>query len=269
MSALLAIAFLAACDEDPPDPTADASADAAPPPRIELELPAEPAPPVFTPCPDGWSERVIDDLVVCEPYPDGRRDCDVGEVHLPGEPGCARIGSACPADGFPASLPEAPDVRFVRAGARGTGTRSAPYGAIGEALAAVALEGLVVVAPGTYREDLVLTRPVTLLGACASETVVEGRGSEVAVIGVEGAFSTVRDLTVRGGRYGIHAQFGALVVAEDVVVQGFGEGGLVAHTSLGSRRATSTSAGAAIRSLPASSRAETAKRSRRAARSSG
>ncbi|MBW2262786.1 MAG: hypothetical protein JRG91_12495, partial [Deltaproteobacteria bacterium] len=67
-------------------------------PPIPDVAPAEPAAlPVLTPCPDGWRE-VVDEgtgVVVCDPWPEaGAGDCADDESHLPGEPGCTRVGPA-------------------------------------------------------------------------------------------------------------------------------------------------------------------------------
>src|SRR5262245_31184587 len=66
------------------------------------------APPELAPCPPGW--RVVspaDGPATCEPWPESgyREDCPEDEAHLPGAPGCARIGTECPADGWPTGLP--------------------------------------------------------------------------------------------------------------------------------------------------------------------
>ncbi len=222
------LALLVACSSDDParpDEAPDASLDDAEP-SIVIEAPTPPAPPVFTPCPEGWRERAIDDLVACEPYPEGRQDCSDIEIHVPGTTGCVRVGHECPAGGFPATIPTAADVRYVRAGAAGTGTRSAPFGTIGEALRAVAAEGTVVVAPGTYREQLRIERAVTLLGACASETIIEAPADAVAAVLVTAGPASLRDLTVRGARTAVYVTVGANLNVEDVRVERFAESGL-------------------------------------------
>ncbi|MEM1417342.1 MAG: hypothetical protein AAGH15_20760, partial [Myxococcota bacterium] len=54
-------------------------------------------PPIEWPCPEGW--RQVDDpsgVSLCEPYPEGgRQECEAGEFHPPGEPGCRPLGAAC------------------------------------------------------------------------------------------------------------------------------------------------------------------------------
>ena len=75
---------------EPPEPPA--------PPELPL-------PPVLTPCPPGWREVPPEDptdpfdVAICDPWPEGGpQDCADDEAHFPGEPGCARIGTECPAE---------------------------------------------------------------------------------------------------------------------------------------------------------------------------
>lgn len=60
------------------------------------------ADPALAPCPEGWAEAPGPlGVLVCEPWPLGHRDdCAFDEAHFPGGPGCERIGTACPADGW-------------------------------------------------------------------------------------------------------------------------------------------------------------------------
>ena len=64
----------------------------------------------------------------CEPWPGGApEDCGADEAHFPGEPGCVRVGSACPAGGLPEGLPSDRPVVYVRAAATGgDGTVASP-----------------------------------------------------------------------------------------------------------------------------------------------
>src|SRR5262245_54496531 len=59
---------------------------------------AAPAAPVLTPCPAGWRElRDAHGVATCDPWPEtSHADCAADEVHWPGAPGCARIGTDCP-----------------------------------------------------------------------------------------------------------------------------------------------------------------------------
>src|SRR5687767_7702175 len=97
---------------------------------------AAPAPPVFTPCPAGWREVEGGDVTVCDPWPATGRvsTCAADEAHFPGEPGCARIGTACPAGDWPEGLPAGASILHVRPGAPagGDGSQAAPYATIAE-----------------------------------------------------------------------------------------------------------------------------------------
>src|SRR5690349_18435345 len=80
--------------------------------------PAAPDRPAFGDCPSGWGP-VEDErgVVTCDPWPTGGpAACPVGEMQLPGEPACRRVGPACPAGPYPDDLP-AKDVIYVAPGA--------------------------------------------------------------------------------------------------------------------------------------------------------
>ncbi len=164
----------------PLDAGLDAADDAAP----IVGDPAAAALPVFTPCPPGWRTVAAGDAetpVTCDPWPEGGPGpCADDEAWLPGDPGCTRIGAACPAtDDFPVDLPAGVPTFFVRNGAvSGDGTRGAPFGTLAEA--AVAAAGVpppgavIAIARGRYEltDALSLAGPVTLQGACAAETTI-------------------------------------------------------------------------------------------------
>src|SRR5262245_48240963 len=72
--------------------------------------PEAPAPATLTPCPMGWREIAPagpDEVATCDPWPvGGPLDCpSIDEAHFPGEPGCSRIGTACPAGEWADDLP--------------------------------------------------------------------------------------------------------------------------------------------------------------------
>lgn len=197
---------VAGCSE--PSVAVDAGADAAPdaaapmPPAPDIPWLADGVPavaaPSLTPCPAGWREVVeADGLARCEPYPEGGpEDCPFGEAHFPGEPGCALVGSACPAGEWPEGLPHDGSVLFVRAGAvGGDGTRDAPLGTVTDAAARAGDGAIIALAKGLHTYPAVVRRPVELRGACAAETRLT---SPEGIIGLRIAQTDVRvrDLSI-------------------------------------------------------------------------
>ncbi len=172
---------------------------------------AAPAAPVSTPCPAGW--RLVDG--VCDPWPEGATlDCTALEAPFLGE-GCGPIGSSCPEDGWPADLPIDQPVLYVRAGADpglADGSRDLPYASIGAAHSAASDGDLVAIARGSYDEAIVIRKALTLIGACASETVVAPSSADedwAAIHLVGTARLGLREVTVRApARLGIKLEGG-------------------------------------------------------------
>lgn len=180
----LALVGAGACDGAPP-PAADAGIDAGAPDLLRLDagvLPplaiappapaaeaALPAPPQLAPCAAGWQGRDG----ACFPALDDAPACAAGEHAF--ATGCARVGSACPADGWPAELPTDRPVIFVApGGGLGAGTREEPLGLIPTALARLGGHGVVALAAGVHRADaLWLDGDVEVRGACAEGTRIE------------------------------------------------------------------------------------------------
>ncbi len=222
----LALVALAACDSTPA-PAGDAGRDAAQGPRDAQVPVAVPAPPGLLPCPPGWREVESDGVTTCDPYPEGgaRTDCAADEAHFPGEAGCARVGSPCPADGWPEGLPADRPVLHVRAGsaAGGDGSRAAPLATVTEALALATPGTIVAVAEGTYAESIVIGPGVTVWGACVAATRLTSSVPHLneAVVGFRGEGAVVRNLSIGGApRPGILslATSGVSLHMEDIVV---------------------------------------------------
>jgi hypothetical protein len=198
--------------------------------------PAVPAPPALTPCPAGWREVPGSDAeepATCDPWPaTGRAACADDEAHFPGEPGCRRIGTACPADGWPEGLP-ATGVRYVRAGAPagGTGTRAAPFAAVSEALAGASAGTVVAVAAGTYDEAIAVPDGVTVQGACVSGTRLtrSAVATEEEATVTAGGSGALANLSVGGEGQGILADGeGMELDLRDVLVTGTVKRGVLA-----------------------------------------
>ena len=125
---------IAGCGDAAPVAT-DAGADAAAPIDAGPDSgpmwigPVAPEAPRFASCPAGWRPITSAEGIVvgCDPWPaSGRATCTApDEAHFPGEPGCVRVGSACPAGEFPEGLPGGATVVYVR--------KAGPYALSGSA----------------------------------------------------------------------------------------------------------------------------------------
>jgi len=190
---------------------------------------AAPALPDFGECPVGWRQvphATIPDLVVCDPWPEGGpADCAPHEAHFPGEPGCIRVGTVCPADGWPADLPPA-DVVYVRADAPagGDGTRADPFRTVSEGVDAVVESGTVAVAVGEYVEPIVLARGLTILGACAEGVVLSrGGGGGLPHVSAFGrGLVTFENLTFRSENRNRLSFSSTSIAAREVIIDGAG-----------------------------------------------
>lgn len=224
------VLVLAACDTG--GPSADAGVDA----REDAggdELPAPPqaaAPVSLEPCPDGW--RLVSGE--CDPWPAGgrREDCAFDEAHFPGRPGCERVGTACPADGWPADLPLDRPVVYVDddAAPGGDGTsRERALRTVAEASAAAPPGAVLALATGRYDEEIVLRGGHALVGACVAGTRVTSSDATATrgTITAAEPGAAVRDLSVdapeRLGVVGLAADFRV----EDVVVSAATSAGLL------------------------------------------
>jgi hypothetical protein len=196
-------------------------------------------PAVLSPCPDGWLETTDAETgtVACDPWPAGGREgCTApDEAHFPGEPGCARVGTACTDDSWASGLPSDRPIRYVLAGAPagGDGTRASPFGTIAEATAGAASGTIVALSKGTFDEVVVLASGVTLWGACVAETVVASSTPAVTAgtIQVRGRDTGLRNLRVGGRRPGVWVDgtSRSVLVQDAVIDAATGSGWLVAR----------------------------------------
>jgi hypothetical protein len=239
LSVTLAVT-LAACGDGAPAPTPDAGADAG------LVI-APPSPPVLTPCPAGWRE-VADatGLVTCDPWPATgyRTDCAWDEAHFPGTPGCTRVGTACPADGWPADLPADRVIVYVDDGAAAGGdgaSRASAFTTIGAAITAAPSGAIIAVATGLYDEAVSVGAGMTVWGACVSGTriVTSAPADADAALLFAGDGAGARNLGIDGPqRPGIVAIGMNAISIEAVVVagaRGFGlflKGGSISGSDL-------------------------------------
>lgn len=207
------------------DARVDGAVDAGP----ALDDGVEPTDPPALSCPEGWRE-IAAGVPTCDPWPEsGFSACEGAEAHFPGTPGCARVGSACPAAGAPEGIPDGPRLH-VREGSAGDGTPARPFGTVQEALAVAAAGDVVVVESGTYRGPFVIPAGVTVWGACADGAVLtaDDFDSFVGNVSVGGEGAVLGNLRIEGERIGVSVGAGSLEL-RGVVIEGTAAYGLRVH----------------------------------------
>lgn len=137
-------------------------------------------------------------------------------------PPCVPSLAACPEDPF-GGLQDGPTHLFVaaKAPAGGDGSRAKPFSSIGAAVAVAAEGSTIAVGAGTYKESVVLTKPMTLQGRCAAMVEVQPAQDQQALQlfgGSSAAKVRVRGLTARGGRLTVGVGKGANVEIEHLWV---------------------------------------------------
>jgi len=202
----VAALVLSACGNNEEGPTAPAWFGEAEIPWVEDGAPGVAAPvgvtiqrgelPDLGACPEGWTPVQPTDhaVMACEPWPEGPQECEDFQVHRPGTPGCVDLGSPCTQDGWPAELPDV-GVVYVRPGASGDGTRQAPFGTLIEALGSRA--DVIALSAGVHEAGVEVERPVSLIGACPSQTrlTMKGLCDDRATVSIR-ADVTLRDLSI-------------------------------------------------------------------------
>lgn len=158
-------------------------------------------------CPQGqWPEgQWVPDgeesvhLSICAPPPaQAYAECDEGEHHLPGGAGCEPVGSPCPAGDFTEKTLPRP-VIYVKEGSIGNGsTPELAVGSLQQAIDEAPAGATISVGKGTYREPLILSKPLLVVGACSRLTKVEvvGGKQDRALLVVHSA--TMEDLAITG-----------------------------------------------------------------------
>lgn len=168
-------------------------------------------------CPTGWLAEAAFEVdagelargtpaapKVCAPPP-LPATCPPGTRPALGSRDCQPLGDPCPTGDFPA-VPQGTLARYVKPGATGDGSSPAtPFGTIAQALVGATSGTTIVLAKGTYLEAVRLPRSgVTLLGACAAETIIQAPNpsSTQGTVDVT-AGATVKNLQVTGPRIGL------------------------------------------------------------------
>jgi len=132
--------------------------------------------------------------------------CPGGMIAVPGDETCREV-SPC-GEGRWGDIPVDSTTEHVDASYGETdsdGSAERPWPTIGQAVGAAAPEALVAVAAGSYAEDVVLAKAVTLWGKCPAEVELVGQGQQRAalMIGPAATGAEVRGLAVTGSDRGI------------------------------------------------------------------
>ncbi len=229
-----------------PDSSPDGMADSGgPDAAVRVSPVAAPSLPTWA-CPAGWRQVSADDIAPglerCEPWPEVETPCAQHEVRMPGDAACHSVGTACPADGWPAGLPEA-GVVYVRPGATAApdGTRAAPYPDTTTAMAALPPGTITLaLAIGEYPARIALASPLAIRGACPEGTVLTGpvrpllaedagririenlmvRGDSLGALVIRDSSAEIRQVAFDNvTTIGVRSDF----IIEDVVARGRGE----------------------------------------------
>ncbi len=190
-----------------------------------VAAPMLPAPPTLTPCPDGWRTVTMapGEPAVCEPWPaSGYESCPAAQAHLPGTPGCAPVGDACPTGSFRDDFPAGAHVLYVQAGASsgGDGTEAAPFATIADATAAATPGTIIALAAGDYDEAVVLRDGVELWGTCAAQTHLTVTTPAFATVTLLGTGTAVRDVSISGDTSGLVVEGRAAATIDGVAIEG-------------------------------------------------
>ena len=203
------------------------------PVRVEadtsVDSPATPQPaaaPSLLPCPPGWLDVEAgpgDAQRICEPWTAdaGVPTCGVDEARFVDTDACTLVGTPCTADDWASGLP-ASGVRYVKAGAAagGTGTRTAPFATVAEAMAGAAPGTVLALSKGTFTEDVRVSPGVVLWGACVGQTLLRGAGG-TATVRSGGLGGQLKNLRVTGPTLGVLVNpSGNQLRLDDVVIDG-------------------------------------------------
>lgn len=170
----------------------------APAPIAAPAAPALPTPPTDGPCPNGWTLSAPTELgaTLCAPdYLDVT--CPIGQVPTFDDATCAPVGSTCPVGQYPDGVEAMgrPVVWVLPGALGGDGSLGAPAGTLVEALSLAPDGAVVALARGTYAATATLSarRELSIVGACASDTELDGALTIVGSSGIE-----LRDVHLRG-----------------------------------------------------------------------
>lgn len=178
-------------------------------PQLQAPMaPEPPEPPNLLPCASGFAAEDRDGQRVCT-APPVTSPCTDGQVQYLGSANCLPVGAACPVGRWSGDVPV--DARFVEPGPPGAGTQASPHGSLQEALQASSDGEVLALAKGQYTAQVQIDRSLTLVGACAAETVITG--AQDATIESIAPNVSLQNLSVRGGTFGVRVTQGSLQLA--------------------------------------------------------
>lgn len=163
--------------------------------------------------------------------------CPDGQIALPGEDACHELMAS---ERYAKAPADASKVIYVDAAATmGDGSLAMPFATIREAIEAAPADAAILVAEGTYAEDLTVGKRLRILGRCPTKVTIAGTGgatlptisvdaplslSGVAVRGVSGAVTVTSATDVRLESIWVHHAYRGLTIqarlrATDVAIR--------------------------------------------------
>ncbi|MBI4821021.1 MAG: hypothetical protein HY791_32475 [Deltaproteobacteria bacterium] len=201
------------------------SAPEPPEPPEPPTSPSPPEPPRQLPCPIGYEALTASDgPPYCAP---AEAECDFPSVWVPGEVGCLRLGTECPAGLFAESVPPGPVIYVASGATAGDGSIERPFSRVAEATAVARSGDSIALSRGEFGEPVDLPEGVHLIGACPSGTVLSTPVDVEFTIRSGSPGVRISNLTVRGAGRGILVQgAGSEAELDGVVIEGPGDEGL-------------------------------------------
>ncbi len=209
LARVLVVLWVGCGDDGEPTDTGsvDAAVDAPMDTGPLVQAPEPAAPPMLTPCPEGWAEVEATEAspTYCDPFPaPPPGDCPPGQAVFVGEEGCAEIGPPCPADGWPVDLPTTSAVLYVRPGATpgGDGSRASPFTSLADAIEAAPSTATIALAAGTHAGGVTVDgKDLAFVGAC-TESIVQTDEREPAMT-LRRTTSSLTAMRIVGGTQGL------------------------------------------------------------------